>query len=64
MLAIIMIAFISLKKTMDRLTRDFVSRESRQYKMKIGRTVASSLTGFIFGVAAASIVWMYAIQNF
>jgi len=49
---------------MDKLTRDFVSREPRQYRMKIGRTVASSLTGFIVGIVSASIVWMYALQNF
>jgi len=49
---------------MDNLTRDFVSRDPRQYKLKIGRTIASSLTGFIVGVISASIVWMYALQNF
>jgi hypothetical protein len=36
---------------------DFISKEKRSYKFKIGSTIASSLTGFIFGVIVASIVW-------
>jgi len=36
---------------------DFISKEKRNYKFKIGSTIASSLTGFIFGVIVASIVW-------
>lgn len=48
---------------MGKLTRDFVSEEPRRYAFKIGRTVASSLSGFVVGVICASIVWMYAINN-
>ncbi len=36
---------------------DFISKEKRNYKFKIGSTIASSLTGFIFGVIVATIVW-------
>ncbi|WKZ26275.1 MAG: hypothetical protein QY304_02680 [Candidatus Paceibacterota bacterium] len=49
---------------MDKIVRDFVSQEPRQYKMKIGRTVASSLTGFVVGAVSASIVWHVALNNF
>lgn len=49
---------------MDKITRDFVSKESRDYTFKIGKSVASSLTGFIFGVVSASIVWITALNNF
>ncbi len=43
---------------MKKIFRDFVSTEQREYPMKIGRTVASSLTGFIVGAAAAHIIWV------
>jgi hypothetical protein len=36
---------------------DFVSPETSKYRFKIGRHIASSLSGFIAGVIAASIVW-------
>lgn len=42
---------------MNKLFRDFVSFEKRDYPVQIGRTVASSLTGFIMGVIATNIVW-------
>lgn len=48
---------------MEKLTRDFVSKEPRSYRLKIGRTVASSLTGFIVGVISASIVWMIGVNG-
>jgi len=49
---------------MDKITRDFVSKEPRQYKLRIGKSVASSLTGFVVGVIGSSIVWMVGINNF
>ncbi len=42
---------------MSKLSRDFVSEESREYKFKIGTVVASSLTGFIAGFIVASIIF-------
>ncbi|MFA5392221.1 MAG: hypothetical protein WC306_00800 [Candidatus Paceibacterota bacterium] len=43
---------------MNTLSRDFVSDEQRQYKFKIGKTLASSLSGFIAGIIFASIFWI------
>jgi len=40
------------------LSRDFISEEQRQFKFKIGRTLASALSGFIAGVIFASIFWV------
>jgi dolichol kinase len=40
------------------LTRDFISEEQRQFKFKIGKTLASSLSGFIAGVIFSSIFWI------
>ena len=37
---------------MKNLTRDFISKEERDYRYKIGKTLASSLSGFIAGVFA------------
>jgi len=37
--------------------RDFISEEPRQFKFRIGKTLASSLSGFIAGVISASIFW-------
>lgn len=42
---------------MKKIFRDFVSVEERKYPFKLGKTVASSLTGFIVGAAAAHLVW-------
>jgi len=39
------------------LSREFVSEEQRSFGFKIGRTLASALSGFIAGVIFASIVW-------
>jgi hypothetical protein len=47
---------------MEKIVRDFVSEEKRDYKFRFGRLIASSLTGFIFGVVAASIIWMVAFS--
>lgn len=43
---------------------DFVSNEPRTFRFKLGRAVASSLSGFVAGVLAASIVWVAAIIIF
>lgn len=37
---------------------DFISKDPREYKFKMGRTIASSLAGFFAGVVFASIVWV------
>lgn len=42
-----------MKKIMD----EFVSNEQKQFKFKIGRLLASSLSGFIAGVLFSSLVW-------
>jgi len=41
--------------------RDFVSWEPREFKFKIGKTLASSLSGFVAGVIFASIIWGVAL---
>ena len=43
---------------MNKIIRDFVSEEQREYNFKIGAVVASSLSGFIAGFVVASILWM------
>lgn len=48
---------------MKNIFRDFVSVENRQYPMKIGKTVASSLTGFIVGAAAAHLIWFATVKE-
>ncbi len=40
------------------VTNDFVSQDPRVYTFKLGRSVASSLSGFLAGAVVASIVWM------
>jgi hypothetical protein len=42
---------------MNNFFEDFVSHEQRGFKWKIGRYIASSLSGFVAGAVAASIVW-------
>ncbi len=42
---------------MNPIGQDFVSGESRTFHFKIGKMLASSLTGFIAGVIVASVVW-------
>jgi hypothetical protein len=46
---------------MKKIIQDFICEENRKYKFKLGRTVASSLTGFIGGAVVASIIWCLAI---
>lgn len=40
---------------MSNLSRDFISNEQRDFKFHIGKTIASSLSGFIAGVFATLI---------
>lgn len=46
---------------MNPITQDFVSQEKRTFRLRIGRILASSLTGFIAGVIVASILWIVGI---
>jgi hypothetical protein len=43
---------------------DFISSEPRTFRFRLGRALASSLSGFVAGVLAASIVWVVAIIIF
>jgi acid phosphatase family membrane protein YuiD len=47
---------------MNNITRDFVSQETREYKVKMGHLLASALSGFIAGVVVSSIIWMVAFR--
>jgi len=51
-----------MAKTSSKFFREFVSDERRNYKLKIGSTVASSLAGVICGAVMASIIWYVAFQ--
>ena len=48
-------------KATNNMFNDFTSNDTHKFKFKIGRGNASSLSGFITGVIAASIVWFAAI---
>ena len=37
---------------------DFVSKEPRRFKFKIGTVIASSLSGFIAGALLTGIAWL------
>ncbi len=39
------------------LISEFISHETKKFKFKMGRHLASSLSGFIAGVVFASIMW-------
>jgi len=43
---------------MTKILNEFVSNDGRKFKFKIGRSVASSLSGFIAGVVVGSIGWI------
>ena len=43
------------------VSEDFVSREKRAYRFRLGTMLASSLSGFIAGALVASMVWLLAI---
>ena len=46
---------------MNEFSREFVSKEPRTFKFKLGGTLASALAGFVAGVVLTSIIWMTAI---
>ena len=46
---------------MDELAKDFVSKEEREYRFKLGTVIASSLSGFLAGFISASIIWIMLI---
>ncbi len=48
-------------KIMNNIVREFISQESRKFKFQLGHHLASSLSGFVAGVVAASIVWITSI---
>lgn len=39
------------------LRNEFICKDAHAYKVQIGRTVASSLAGFVAGVILTSIMW-------
>ena len=49
---------------MNKLTRDFISNERRDFKFKLGSTLASALTGFLAGVISATFVFWVAYSMF
>lgn len=49
---------------MNKYLKDFASDEERNFQFKIGKVLASSLSGFIAGVIVASIVWWIIVFNF
>ena len=48
---------------MNELLKDFVSEEERYFKFKIGKILASSLSGFIAGGIVASIIWIIVLKS-
>lgn len=46
---------------MNKVIRDFISDEQRDFQMRVGKLLASSLSGFIAGAVFASIIWGVAI---
>lgn len=47
---------------MTKFTRDFISEEKREYKVRFGQLIASSLSGFVCGAIVATIIWMIAFK--
>lgn len=43
------------------IIREFISEENRDFRIKLGSTIASSLTGLICGIVIASILWIVAL---
>lgn len=46
-----------IKKEAEKIEKEFVSDDKRKYPFHLGKTKASSLSGFIAGVILASIIW-------
>jgi len=42
---------------MNKLAREFVSKEDRKFSMRLGSHLASPLSGFLAGAVVATIVW-------
>jgi hypothetical protein len=45
-----------------KVLREFISEEKRNYKLRLGNIMASSLTGFTCGTISASIIWYIAFK--
>jgi len=43
---------------MEKLSEDFVSHDRKKFKYRIGKVLASSLSGFIAGIIVASIIFL------
>jgi dolichol kinase len=43
---------------MYKYAKDFVSEEERYFNFKVGKTLASSLSGFIAGIIVGYIFWL------
>ena len=48
---------------MYKILKDFVSEEERYFQFKIGKVLASSLSGFVAGVIVASIIWVVTLNS-
>ncbi|MCX6761069.1 MAG: hypothetical protein NTZ84_03150 [Candidatus Nealsonbacteria bacterium] len=48
---------------MNKIARDFISEENRQYNFKFGQVIASSLSGFICGSVVVSMIWMVILKS-
>lgn len=44
------------------MVSDFVSHEEREYKVKMGTTLASALTGFVAGVVCTSVIFYVVLE--
>ncbi len=42
----------------EKMKEELTSNDSRQYKIKIGSAIASSLSGFLAGLIVASIIFL------
>lgn len=43
---------------MEDIKDDFISHEKRKFKYKLGKALASSLSGFIAGIAITTIIFL------
>lgn len=43
---------------MNKIAREFVSQDARQFPVRLGSHLASALAGFLAGAAVATIVWL------
>ncbi len=48
----------------NKVVRDFISSEKREFKFKIGKLLASSLAGFLAGAVVATIILVTAYLAF